>query len=83
MHKHSQVFSGSGSVNNRLQIIVVLGGVAAGLTLAVSVWLAYPIVTTGHIRMIIPDAVKASQTDEIKRLSDNIAQLKGLCGVVD
>jgi hypothetical protein len=77
MHKHSQVFAGSDSANIRSQIILALGGVAAGLTLAVIVWLAYPIVTTGHIRKIIPEAVKASHTDEIKRLSDNIVQLNG------
>ena len=77
MHKHSQVFAGSDSANIRSQIILALGGVAAGLTLAVIVWLAYPIVTTGHIRKIIPEAVNASHTDEIKRLSDIIAQLNG------
>ena len=75
MHKHSQVLAESGSANNRSQIIVALGGIAAGLALVVIVWLAYSIVTTGHIWMIMPEAAKASHTDEIKKLSDNIAQL--------
>jgi ABC-type uncharacterized transport system fused permease/ATPase subunit len=75
MYEHSQASTEFGSANDWSQIIVALGGVAAGLTLAVIVLLAYSIVTTGHFKTIIPKASDVSHTDNVKKSSDNIAQL--------
>jgi hypothetical protein len=65
----------SSQAKDKSQYVLALGGVAAGLTIAVMVWLAMSIVTTDHIDTSAADGVEAIHTGEIKKSSDNIAQL--------
>ena len=75
LHEHSHASTKHGSANGNSQVMVALGGVAAGLTLALIVWLAKSIATTGHINMTMPERAEVSHTDEFKKSSDAISQL--------
>ena len=65
----------SNSTNEKSQYILALGGVAAGLTIATIVWLANTILTKDNINMTYSELAEAAQTVEIKKSSNNIAQL--------
>lgn len=65
----------SNSTNEKSQYILALGGVAAGLTIATIVWLANTILTKDNINMTYSELAETSQTVEIKKSIDNIAQL--------
>ncbi|MGB7932976.1 MAG: SH3 domain-containing protein [Gammaproteobacteria bacterium] len=73
--EQSQATTESRSAKDKSQYIFALGGVAAGLTIAVIVWLASSIVMTHHIDMSEADKAVAIHTGEIKQSIDNIAQL--------
>jgi hypothetical protein len=65
----------SSSAKDKSQYIVALGGVAAGLTIAVIAWLAMSIVTTEHIDMSEADKAVTIHTGIINKSSNNIAEL--------
>jgi hypothetical protein len=75
LQEQSQATTKSISAKDKSQYILALGGVAAGLTIAVIVWLAMGIVMTDHITMSAADRDVAIHPGEIKKSSDNIAQL--------
>ena len=60
---------------NKSQYIIALGGVAAGLTIAVIAWLTMSIVMTDHINMSEADQAVTIHTGVIKKSSNNIAEL--------
>ena len=57
------------------QYILALGGVVAGLTIAVILLLAKMIVVKDNISLIAPKSAESIHTIEIKKTNDNIAQL--------
>jgi hypothetical protein len=73
--EQSQANLVSRSAKGKSQYILAIGGVAAGLTIAVIVWLASSIVMTNHIDMSEADKAVTIHTAVIKKSSDNIAQL--------
>lgn len=73
--ENSQAKIESSSVSKKPQYILALGGIAAGLTIAVMVWLANAIMTKDNINMIAPGSAKAIHTIDIKKTTDNISQL--------
>ena len=75
MHEHSQASKEANTANDKSQIIVALGGVAAGFTLAVIVWLVKSIVVTHHINMMEPDMPDVIDLGDIKKLNKMIVQL--------
>jgi uncharacterized protein YgiM (DUF1202 family) len=75
LQEKSQASTGSGSANNKSQYILALGGVAAGITIAVIVWLADSILTTNHFNMSAPERAEAVYTGELRKPLDNIARL--------
>jgi hypothetical protein len=78
LQEQSQATTESGSASNKSQYILALGGVAAGLTIAVIVWLANSILTSDHIKMIAPERAEAIHTGEINRPSDSIDSIARL-----
>lgn len=75
LQKQSQAKTESRSAKDKSQYIIALGGVAAGLTIAVMVWLAMSIVMTDHINMSEADKAVTVHTGLIKKSSNNIAEL--------
>jgi hypothetical protein len=75
LQEQSQATTQSRSAKDKSQYILALGGVAAGLTIALIVWLAISIVATDHINMSAADRAEAIHTGVIKKSSDTIAQL--------
>jgi Bacterial SH3 domain len=75
LQEQSQAKTQSSSARDKSHYILALGGVAAGLTIAVIVWLAKSIVTTDHVNMSAADRADAIHTGLIKKSSDNIARL--------
>jgi hypothetical protein len=75
LQEQSQVTTESTSAKNKSQYIIALGGVAAGLTIAVIVWLAMSIVMTDHTSMSEADKSVTIHTGIIKKSSNNIAEL--------
>jgi hypothetical protein len=75
MHEHSQASKEANTTNDKSQIIVALGGVAAGFTLAVIVWLAKSIVASHHIHMMEPDMPDVIHLADIKKLNKMVVQL--------
>jgi hypothetical protein len=75
LQEQSQATIESRSAKDKSQYIIALGGVAAGITIAVIVWLAMSIVTTDHIDMSEADKAVTIHTGIIKKSSDNIAEL--------
>jgi hypothetical protein len=75
LQEDSQLTTDSSPVNDRSQYLLALGGIAAGLIIAVMVWLAKSVVTTDHTDMIAPEKAEAVYTGEIRKSSDNIALL--------
>jgi hypothetical protein len=71
LQEQSQAKTQSSSARDKSHYILALGGVAAGLTIAVIVWLAKSIVTTDHVTM----SADAIHTGLIKKSSDNIVRL--------
>lgn len=65
----------SSSAKDKSQYIIALGGVAAGLTIAVIAWLAMSIVMTDHIDISEADKAVTIHTGIIKKSSNNIAEL--------
>jgi len=75
LQEQSQATTESRSAKDKSQYILALGGVAAGLTIAVMVWLAMSIVMTDHINMSEADKAVTIHTGIIKKSSNNIAEL--------
>jgi hypothetical protein len=75
LQEQSQVKNRSSTAKDKSQYILALGGVAAGLTIAVIVWLAMSIVMTDHINMSEADKAVTIHTGVIKKSSDNIAEM--------
>ena len=75
LQEQSHATTESRSANDKSQYILALGGVAAGLTIAVIVWLAKSILATEHINMIAPETADVIHPGEIKKSSDVLAQL--------
>jgi hypothetical protein len=75
LQEQSQATIESRSAKDKSQYIIALGGVAAGLTIAVIVWLAMSIMMTDHINMSEADKAVTIHTGVIKKSSDNIAEL--------
>jgi Bacterial SH3 domain len=60
---------------DKSQYMIALGGVAAGLTIAVIIMLAKSLVTKDHNNIFVTDRDKAIHTGEISKPSDEIAIL--------
>jgi Bacterial SH3 domain len=75
LQEQSQAKTESRSAKDKSQYIIALGGVAAGLTIAVIVWLAMSIVMTDHINMSEADKAVTIHTGVIKKSSNNITEL--------
>ena len=75
LQEQSQAKTASSSTRDKSQYIIALGGVAAGITIAVIVWLAKSIVTTDHNDMSEADKVVTIHTGIIRKSSNNIAEL--------
>jgi|GEM_PF-1169707 len=75
LQEQSQATTESRSAKDKSQYIIALGGVAAGLTIAVMVWLAMSIVMTDHINLSEADKAVTIHTGIIKKSSNNIAEL--------
>ena len=75
LQEQSQVKTESSSAKDKSQYIIALGGIAAGLTIAVIVWLAMSIVMTDHINMSEADKSVTIHTGVIKKSSNKIAEL--------
>ena len=75
MHEHSQASTEARSSNDKSQILLALGGVAAGFTLAVIVWLAKSIVAPDHINMLAPKTADTIHLGDFKKLNKMIIQL--------
>jgi hypothetical protein len=73
LQAQNQIKTESTEARDRSQYILAFGGVAAGLTIAVIVWLAKSIVMTDHVSAA--DRAGAIHTVEIKMTSDHIARL--------
>ncbi len=80
LQEQSQAKTESRSAIDKSQFILAIGGVAAGLTLAVIVWLAKSIVMTDHLNMSAADRDVALHRGEFIKLSDNIAHLNERVG---
>ena len=74
LHESSQAKSESKSVK-KSQYILVLGGVVAGLTIAVILLLAKMVVLKGNTNLIAQKSAETIHTIEIKKTNNNIAQL--------
>jgi hypothetical protein len=75
LQEQSHAKTASSSTRDKSQYIIALGGVAAGITIAVIVWLAKSIVTTDHNDMSEADKVVTIHTGIIRKSSNNIAEL--------
>ena len=75
LQEKSQASTGSGSVNSKSQYILALGGVAAGITIAIIVWLANSILTATHSNLSAPERAGAGYTGELRKPIDDIARL--------
>lgn len=73
--ENSQATIESSSASKKPQYILALGGVAAGLTIAVMLWLANAIMTKDNINMIAPGSAEAIHTIDIRKTTDNISRL--------
>ena len=67
--------SGSGPARDKSQIMIALGGIAAGLTIAVIFMLSKSLVNKDHDNLFASDRDNAIHTDEIRAPSDEIAML--------
>jgi hypothetical protein len=74
LHENSQAKIESSSAK-KSQYILALGGVVAGLTIAVILLLAKMIVVKDNTNLIAPKSVETIHTIEINKTNDNIAQL--------
>ena len=75
LHEQSQTTTETRPSKDKSQYLLALGGVAAGLTIAVIIWLASTIVTTEHIDTSKADKAVTIHTGLIRKSSDTIAQL--------
>lgn len=75
LQENAQDTRPSTPTNDKSQYIVALGGVAAGLTIALMVWLANAILTTDDVDVIAPESHVAIHTSEIRETNDHIVQL--------
>ena len=75
LQEQSQAKTERSSAKDKSQYIIALGGGAAGLIIAVIVWLAMSIVMTDHINMSEADKAVTIHTGVIKKSSNNIAEL--------
>ena len=75
LQEQSHAKTASSSTRDKSQYIIALGGVAAGITIAVIVWLAKSIVTTDHNDMSEADKAVTIHTGIIRKSSNNIAEL--------
>jgi hypothetical protein len=73
----AQAQTESRSATDKSQYILAIGGVAAGLTIAVIVWLATTIMRTDHIAMSATDSAIVIHKGAISKLDENIARLNG------
>jgi len=67
--------TGSSPAKDKSQYMIALGGIAAGLIIAVIFMLAKSLVTKEHINMFAADRDNAIQAGEIRKPSDEIAML--------
>jgi hypothetical protein len=67
--------TGSSPAKDKSQYMIALGGIAAGLTIAVIFMLAKSLITKEHINMFAADRDNVIQTGEIRKPSDEIAML--------
>lgn len=75
LQEKSQASTGSGSANSKSQYILALGGVAAGITIAIIVWLTNSILSTNQLNMSAPQRADAVYTGDLRKPIDNIARL--------
>jgi hypothetical protein len=73
--EQSQASTKLRSTRDRSQYLIAFGGVAAGLTIAVIVWLANSVLATSRLNTSTSERAVAIQSGEIAQLNDNIAQL--------
>jgi hypothetical protein len=67
--------TGSSPAKDKSQYLIALGGIAAGLTIAVIILLAMSIVTKDHNNMLGAESDNAIHTGELRKPSDDIAML--------
>jgi septal ring factor EnvC (AmiA/AmiB activator) len=75
LQEQSHAKTESSSAKDKSQYMIALGGIAAGLTIAVIFMLAKSLVTKEHTNMFSADQDNAIQTVEIGKPSDEIAML--------
>ena len=73
--EQSQAKAESRAAVDKSHHIVAIGGVAAGLTVALILWLAKSIMTTDPVEMHATEKAMAIHRGEINKLAENIAQL--------
>jgi hypothetical protein len=75
MQENNQAVQTSSPTNDKSLYLVALGGVAAGLTLAVIAWLAKSLLAMGDINIPPPESTVAIHASKIKETNENIDQL--------
>ena len=75
LQEQSHAKTESSSAKDKSQYMIALGGIAAGLIIAVIFMLAKSLVTKEHINMFSADQDNAIQTVEIGKPSDEVAML--------
>jgi hypothetical protein len=75
--QQSQADAESQSTRDKAHYAMAIGGVAAGLTIAVIAWLANSVLTTSRLDTGASERSVAVQSGEIAQLNDSIARLSG------
>ena len=72
----------STSASDKSQYIFALGGVAAGLTIALIAWLAKSLFMPGDINITSPESTVAIHASKIRETNENIDQLNERVGLL-